>query len=128
MPYIYSTLTADQIYTNYQSNPNGLPTPTSQILVRGGANLMTKALVTPLGVVTPVSDEELAELKCNEVFKLHLANGFLTISNAKSDVEKVVCDMTGRDNSAPIVEQDEIIPLPAGVEQAEPTKPRRRRG
>ena len=77
--YIYSTLTADQIYTSYKTSPNGVPTATSKVLIKGGANLMTKHMVTPRGVVTEVTPEELAELRTNEVFKLHLSNGFLQI-------------------------------------------------
>lgn len=121
--YIYSTLTADQLYTNYQSSTNGVPLATAKILIRGGANLMSKALVTPRGVVTEVTAEELAELKRNPMFDLHMKNGFIQISEAKMDVEAAVSDMVGRDQSAPIVEQDEIIPEP----ETEEDKPRRGR-
>ncbi len=124
--YIYSTLTADQLYTSYKSSVNGIPQVTAKILIRGGANLMTKALVTPQGVVTEVTAEELAELRRNEVFKLHEKNGFITVSEAKHEVEKVAADMTGRDQSAPIVEQDELVPEPAS-DSAEDDKPRRGR-
>ncbi len=111
--YIYSTLTSDQVYANYRSSANGVPLAESKIAINGGANLMTKHLVTPHGVVTEVTAEELAELRKNEVFKLHLANGFLTISEAKGDADDVAADMTTRDQSAPIVEQDDLMPAPA---------------
>lgn len=114
--YIYSTLTSDQLYTSYKSSTNGVPLPTSKILIRGGANLMTKHLVTPQGVVTEVTAEELAELRKNEVFKLHVENGFIQVSDAKKDIEKAVTEMEGRDQSAPIVEQDGEIPQPADVD------------
>lgn len=122
--YIYSTLTSDQLYTNYRASVNGVPQVASKILIKGGANLMTKALVTPHGAVTEVTAEELAELRRNSVFNLHVENGFIKVSEAKGEVEKVAADMTGRDQSAPIVEQDEEIPFPASVESAE--APRRR--
>lgn len=124
--YIYSTLTADQLYTSYKASVNGVPQATSKILVKGGANLMTKALVTPQGVVTEITPEELAELRTNEVFKLHEKNGFIKVSEAKTDVEKVVPDMVGRDQSAPIVEQDDLVPEPAS-DSGEDDKPRRGR-
>lgn len=126
--YIYSTLTADQIYTSYKTSPNGVPTATSKVLINGGANLMTKHMVTPRGVVTEVTPEELAELRTNEVFKLHLSNGFLQISEAKTDVEKAAADMTGRDQSAPIVEQDEEMPVPATESADAPRRGRGRKG
>ena len=126
--YIYSTLTADQIYTSYKTSPNGVPTATSNVLIKGGANLMTKHMVTPRGVVTEVTPEELAELRTNEVFKLHLSNGFLQISEAKTDVEKAAADMTGRDQSAPIVEQDEEMPAPATESADAPRRGRGRKG
>lgn len=124
--YIYSTLTADQIYTSWKSSANGVPQATSKILVKGGANLMTKHMVTPRGVVTEVTPEELAELRQNEVFKLHQANGFIQVSEAKTDVEKAVSDMVGRDQSAPLVEQDEEVPVPAS-DAEDNDKPRRGR-
>ena len=124
--YVYSTLTADQVYTSYKSSVNGVPLVTARIAIAGGANLMTKHMVTPQGVVTEVSAEDLAELRQNEVFKLHEKNGFITVSESKVDVEKVVPDMVGRDQSAPIVENDDIVPVPASVSE-EPEKPARRR-
>ncbi|HLV82422.1 MAG TPA: hypothetical protein VKY62_01455 [Devosia sp.] len=123
--YVYSTLSCDQIYTNSQHTASGVPTAASKILIKGGANLMTKAMVTPRGVVTKITAEELQVLRANEVFKLHMANGFITISEAKADADVVAADMTGRDQSAPIVEQDGDIPLPASAEIEE--APRRGR-
>ena len=125
--YIYSTLTSDQIYTNYRRAPSGVPIAEAKILIKGGANLMTKALITPFGAVTEVTDNDLAELRKNEVFRLHLQNGFITISEAKADVESVAADMTGRDQSAPLVGQDEIIPVPATAEESS-SRRRNRKG
>lgn len=126
--YIYSTLTSDQVYANYGASANGVPVLTSKIAIQGGANLMRKNLVTPHGVVTTVSAEDLAELRKNEVFKLHLENGFLKISEAKADADDVAADMETRDQSAPIVEQDGLVPVPVGSEEDEKPKGRRGRG
>lgn len=123
--YIYSTLSSDQIYTNYKRSPAGLPIPESSTYIKGGANIMTKALVTPFGVVTEVNEKELEELRKNSVFLLHLQNGFITISEAKADVEAVAADMTTRDQSAPIVAGDELIEEPA-TEAAAKRKGRQR--
>lgn len=126
--YVYSTLTADQIYANYRSTPNGIPQAESKILIKGGANLMTKALVTPHGTVTEITAEELAELRKNEVFNLHAQNGFITVSEAKSEVEAVAADMTGRDQSAPIVAQDELMDEPSSADESAPRRGRPRKG
>lgn len=124
--YVYSTLTSDQIYANYGPSANGVPMLISKILIKGGANLMTKHLVTPHGVVTSVTAEELAELRKNEVFKLHEANGFLKISEAKADADEVAADMETRDQSAPLVQQDGLVPDPAGGDDDQEPKARRR--
>lgn len=126
--YVYSTLSCDQIYTNHRIDASGVPQPTAKILIRGGANIMTKALVTPLGVATKVSAEELQELRANEMFKLHMQNGFISISEAKIDADVAAADMTGRDQSAPIVEQDGEIQAPASNDLDEAPRRSQRRG
>lgn len=116
--YIYSTLSNDQLYVNYKTDASGVPKPESQVFIAGGANLMTKHFITPRGVATKVTAEQLTELRQNDMFKLHMANGFITVSEAKQDAEVVAADMVGRDQSAPIVEQDEEVPAPV-VEQVD---------
>lgn len=126
--YIYSTLTSDQVYAQYTRPANGVPQVESKIKIKGGANLMTRHMVTPQGVVTEVTAEELSILRSNEVFKLHETNGFITVSEGKetsANIERAVSDMTGRDQSAPMVEQDEIVPVPA-ADDGEDEAPRRR--
>lgn len=124
--YVYSTLSNDQRYVSYSTGASGVPKPESSIFIAGQANLMTKHFVTPRGVVTKVTAEQLAELRNNDLFKLHMANGFITVSEAKQDAEIVAADMEGRDQSAPIVEQDDEIPAPV-VETVEVEAPRRGR-
>lgn len=111
--YIYSTLTSPQVYQNYRDGENGLKIPTSSVRVNGGANMMTKALVTPHGTVTEVTAEELADMRQNEVFNLHEKNGFITVSENKKHADDVAADMVTRDQSAPLVEQDELVPAPS---------------
>lgn len=111
--FVYSTLTSDQIYVNYHKNVNGVAQPKESVHINGGANVMTKALLTPRGAVTEINDEELAALRSNEVFKLHEQNGFITVSEQKHDVEAVATDLQGRDQSAPLVEQDNLVPEPS---------------
>lgn len=110
--YVYSTLSNDQRYVSYRADVNGVPQAESSIFIAGGANLMNKHFITPLGVATKVTAEQLAELKRNELFKLHEANGFITYSEKKEDPEQMAAVMTGRDQSAPIVDADDEAPEP----------------
>lgn len=106
MIYVYSTLSNDQIYTNYGASVNGVPKAAATVFIAGKANITTKHFVTPAGVVTEVTEEQLAELKRNPMFQLHEQNGFITYDQKKQDADKVAEIMTGRDESAPLVEQD----------------------
>ena len=104
--YVYSTLSNDQVYTSYKAGPNGVNLADAKIFIAGQANITTKHFVTPLGMVTEVTDEQLAILRTNEVFKLHEANGFIKVEKRKTDADVAAADMQGRDQSAPLVEQD----------------------
>lgn len=118
--YVYSTLSNDQRYVSYRADVNGVPQAESSIFIAGGANLMNKHFITPLGVATKVTAEQLAELKRNELFKLHEANGFITYSEKKEDPEQMAAVMTGRDQSAPIVDADEEAPEPKARRSRKP--------
>ena len=104
--FIYSTLTSDMTYAVYRQGENDLPEVDKKVYVKGGANLANKNLITPKGVVTEVSDEDLALLEANELFQRHKKNGFIIVSQTQADPEKVAQDMTAQDDSAPIREDD----------------------
>lgn len=108
MNYVYSTLANAQSYTNYTiRGGNDLPVKIRTVHIAGGANVIgSKTLKTPLGVVTSVTDEDLAFLMQNEIFKQHKAAGFITVKPYNIDPEKVAPDMMSRDESAQIVPQD----------------------
>ena len=95
--YIYSTLSASVEY-----EVEGGKT----ILIKGGANIADKYMLTPLGVATCIEDSDLPLLRANRVFALHMANGFLHADKSKMDIEVVVADMERADNSAPDTEAD----------------------
>ncbi len=117
MPFIYSTLTSSQRYVKWSDAPaGGTPREERAILINGGANVANKNIITPQGVVTEVSDSDLALLKENKLFKTHLDNGFITIQEKETSVEKVVSNMESRDESAPLTPQDfEVTGKPAPV-------------
>jgi hypothetical protein len=105
--YIYSTMTDSVNYTFYEQNENrDVNTIIKQILIKGGANLPDKHFITPLGVVTSVSDDDLEWLESNPVFQQHKKAGFITIHKKKVDIEKVVCNMTHRDEASPLTPED----------------------
>ena len=107
MAYIYSTLTADQEYTVYPPfDPKQIPKPNRKILIYGGANVINRNLITPRGVSTTVSDEELKILETIPSFKRHLERGFLTVDRNRADADKVAKDMTPRDKSAQMEDKD----------------------
>jgi len=107
--YVYSTLASDVNYTNHVPGGGDLPIELPPVHIKGGAGVANDRFVTPRGVATEIDEEQLAYLRANEVFKMHEKNGFIEVSESKVDPDIVAADMTGRDNSAPIVPQDNII-------------------
>lgn len=104
--HVFSTLANDQRYVNYASNPEGIPLPTSDILIRGGAGIANERLITPLGVHTEIPEEHLAALEQNPVFIKHKQNGFITVQARRADPEKVATDMNAKDKSKPLTPAD----------------------
>ena len=104
--YVFSTLSNDQSYVSHEATPAGLQVEKGAILVKGGANVANKNIITPRGVATKVTAEQLEQLRANYVFQQHEKNGFITISDKKEDADVVAADMKGRDESAPLVDQD----------------------
>lgn len=123
--YIFSTLTADQNYTLYARGGGDLPVVAGEVFVKGGANIPDKRLVTPHGVATAVTDEQLEMLEANTIFQTHKTNGFITVGAKKADPDVVATDMETRSPDAPLVDQDFTNPAeatPAGAREPEPTQ------
>lgn len=120
--YVYSTLSADNIYAAYVPGGADLPMVDRerQVFIKGGSNVADKRLVTPRGVVTEVSSEELDALKENTVFQMHVANGYVTFSDHKEDPEKVIGaeGLEGRDASSPL-EPGDFVADEAGAKPAD---------
>lgn len=110
MPYVYSTLTCNTKYTDYEKNYNlNVKKNETSVLIKGGANLPTaglRSIITPKGVATEVTDKQLEFLENNYHFKQHVEKGFITVDKAKVKPEKVAKDMSAKDNSAPKVLKD----------------------
>jgi len=77
------------------------------VLVKGGTGVVgAKNLVTPLGVATEISEDEIGFLESNPLFRLHAKNGYVTIQRRKADPERVAADMNTKDQSAQKSEAD----------------------
>jgi len=106
MAYIYSTLTAGQEYRGYKKGQGDLNNIAWTVTINGGTNISSKNLITPEGVLTTVSDKDLALLKTNKAFLRHAERGFIIIETKKVEVERVAKDMTKKDKSAPLSGSD----------------------
>ena len=106
--YVFSTITADVAYTGYKPMREGQQVNVVEhsVLIKGGANVADGNFVTPEGVVTEISEEDLAHCMANPVFKLHMENGFIKVDKKDQKIEKAVSDMVKRDESAPLTEDD----------------------
>ncbi len=107
MPYIYSTLTADNTYVDYKQDPhNKTHQMAGSVTIKGGANLSSKNLITPLGMLTTVTEKELETLQANLAFKRHVRRGFIRVEQKEQKIKKVAAGMTKRDKAAPRTPDD----------------------
>lgn len=104
--YVFSTLSSSVQYVNYKQGDSDLPVADGYVQINGGAGIADKRLITPLGVMTKITDEEYDFLKKDELFQRHVKNGFITVRDAKADADVVAADMTSRDPSDPLQDAD----------------------
>ena len=109
MPYIVSTLSSDQAYTQWNrpevDSKSRISRPAIKgavIVVKGKANITTKNLITPEGILTSVTEDELAILKTIKDFNSAVSAGYLKVIGREAPIAKVVRDMKDRDESAPL--------------------------
>lgn len=107
MPHLYSTLTEPVVITFWEKGPEGMPTQTRAIRINGGhGKADRRTLITPIGVHTEVTDEELELLKTNPSFMRQVKAKFIAIREKKADAEAVASDMEAADKSAQLSEAD----------------------
>lgn len=107
MPYVYSTLPCGVIYNGYEKvNEGEIPNVVQGVEIKGGAGIADKNFMTPNGIVTEVTADQLAFLKEHDLFKTHVKNGFITFDTKEKDVDAVVADMERKDKSAPLTPAD----------------------
>lgn len=117
MQYVYSTATCPISYVKYKTAPKnekidirgagaGHNEVLKSVTIKGGHGVNTKILVTPKGVVTQVSDEDMDFLLENESFQKHVKAGYMSYDKKKIDPEKKARNMAEKDGSSPLTEKD----------------------
>ena len=106
--YIYSTMSQDVAYTFFKEKKhiNDLHEVERKILIKGGAGVITKNLVTPIGTVTKITDEEYELLEQNTVFQQHVENGFIVVQKTKSSLSSITKNMQERDRGSQLIKAD----------------------
>jgi len=107
MNYVYSTASNDRAHIEWIQGAEGsVPIRGKSVVIHGKANIADKNFHTPEGVVTEVSDEDLAFLMTHRQFLTAIERGFYSVQKRESAVAKVVKDMTKKDKSAPKTHED----------------------
>lgn len=107
MPIVYSTLACDNVYAQHVQSTKDLHHFEHKILIKGGAGVANKHLITPKGVATIVTDEQLEALEKNPGFAQHKKNGFITVQKSGNEaVDKAVKNMKADDESKPLTDAD----------------------
>lgn len=125
--FIFSTMSADVNYRVFGQTAGDVPVAVGYITIKGGANVQDARLFMPAGVSTSVTTEQLEQLEASPVFRKHVEGGFITVSNVDADPEAAASDMTSRDASATLTENDYVNEDVTPVVNEAPTK-RARRG
>ncbi len=104
--FICSKLASDNAYTVWvKRGKNDMPQKKRQVLVKGGAGIANKNLITPHGVVTAVTDEE-HELLVDQCpsFNRHVDAGYIKVLDRNpddQDIKSIASDLS-IDPSAPL--------------------------
>lgn len=132
MVHVFSTLANPQKFAVYDmpdasdANQMGrLPVLRREVLIRGGAGIASKNLITPQGVHTPITSEEYEEIKDTHMFKAFVASGHIRVESKQHDIDRMVGDMNPRDPGGPLTpadyekaDRDGTQPLPVDLEKA----------
>lgn len=94
-------MASDNAYTTWHPGrkaANDMPRKDRQVLIKGGSGVINKQLVTPHGVVTAITSEELELVrKSCPAFTRHEKAGFLKVLEkdpSPKDVESMAKDMS----------------------------------
>jgi len=107
--HVYSTLANDQLITIYADNAermNDLPPVVEKVLIKGGAGIASKNLITPMGIHTQLSIDEYNAIKDHWHFQEMVERGHLKVESRKVDIEAAIGDMNANDPSSPLTPAD----------------------
>ena len=106
--FVYSTASNDTAYVVHAEGRPGDPkVVTKRIVIKGKANVADRrTLITPVGVMTRVSAEDMEFLQTRKSFLRHVAEGYIKFTQSKEDAEDVAKDMVKKDKAAPKVKSD----------------------
>lgn len=98
--YVCSKMASDNAYTTWipgSKAANDMPRKERQVLIKGGAGVVSKQLVTPHGVVTKITSEELDLVrKSCPAFGRHEKAGYLRVLEkdpSPKDIKSMAKDM-----------------------------------
>lgn len=105
---VYSTMTNPTSFVEWAPGGGDIPVKKRVVTIKGGAGLVSrKALITPLGVKTEVSDDDYAYLLTNNLFNEFVRIGYIKVlTKGRTEADTVAADMAQRDGSAPLVPND----------------------
>lgn len=113
MPYVYSTATCSTAYVKYKPQSvsgdrgsTGHNQIVKKVVVNGGHGISNKFMITPIGVVTKVSDEDLDFLLQDDSFQRHMKAGFVSYDKKRIEPEKKAENMALKDGSSPLTPKD----------------------
>lgn len=112
MPQVASTLTSDVKYTLWDATTGGVNREIMHVTIRGGHGVAHRrphgGIETPVGMITSVSDEQLAMLLKDEVFQTHQKHGYVKVieNDRKVEPKQAVKDLEEREPSAPLNDTD----------------------
>lgn len=105
--YVFSTLATPMDYHVYAKAAENMPPVRERTVhIAGGAGIANKHLITPNGVMTEISEEELSLLENHGIFQMHKKNGYIKVERRAADVDKVAADMNPSDPSKPLTPSD----------------------
>ena len=105
--HIYSKMANGVNFHDFRKGGAELPSIVRTVVINGGAGVATKHLLTPLGIHTEVTAEEMEFLKSDGHFKKFVEDGFIIVGNSFESVDKMVTNMTSEpDPSAPLTPAD----------------------
>lgn len=112
--YAFSTLATNVKFVIYYPAPvsdkgnnlDYIPVEKASVVVKGGAGVMTKHLLTPQGVATSLTDEQVSILRSSSLFTRLEKRNMVKISTKYADPEVFAPDMAIDEGSAPLTPLD----------------------